>query len=985
MAFNVALTISNIIDTFYSMYSKGIKSALSDYSSFETALDNNIIISENGECYSLLKLNGALSELTSSEFSDTANELNKRLTAFFKDDSHTVQFVYRSTPDNDFDLTRRFKPIHRVAADLQLDIADLLDSRQKLIANKSKNINIYVLIGTVSGDSKDVVSEERKDSSSKRSKMFLDVDSQSVFSEIISITNKHNSFLGAISSIFKSSGISVAVADSGLAINIIRGMFNEKLTHPTWRPSMPGKILNLRMPENPNIPDDDVSELLWSKVSTQIFPSGIEHVKRNICNISGVYYYSIEVTIPPQTIMVFSELVNSIPDNISTHFSISMFGGGQDLFSMKKMLSAFGAAISSQNRAINDSFNVLTEMNNFHGESMVSWKMSALVWADSYNKVKIDGDSVVGALQTWGSPMVIPARIGSIQGLMNAMPIGASTTSSGMAIAPLYSALKMLPIETTFCPWANGSCTFLTQSKTPYYFQTGSSIQTTWNDIIFATPGSGKSVLMNYLNFSTILTPGNTQIPYIGIVDIGFSSKGLIELVKNSLPSNKRHLAIYHQLENNAESCINIFDTQLGLREPTSVEEAFIVNFITLLLTPPGKKSPFDTASAIATLVVREMYSLFSDNGNMVRNYEEYLNEEIDDFMSHNGIWVNESTTWWEIVDRIYEMGNIPMAKLAQRYAVPRLQECISVLRQSETINDMYGKILLPSQESVISAFSRSITEAIAKYKLLSGVTSISFDSARIISLDLQKVALQGNAESQHQSAVMYLVSRYIIGKNFFIDSETIEKSPEQYKSYHGDIISSIKSVKKRICFDEFHRTSGIESIENQVVRDMREGRKWNIQIALASQMLDDFSKNICDIASCTYIMSGGHTYASISNKFNLSAAATNHVKSALTGPSSSGTPFVFIANTRKGRVTQLLNFMATSSELWAFNTNAEDFEIKEMVTSKLGFQHGIRALANSFPGGSTQDAVLLLIERGLNKQEARDRLFDDTVSAYKK
>lgn len=981
MAFNLALSLSSFIDTFHSLLSKGVKASLSDYSTFETALDNNTIISERGESYTLLKLHGSLSDLTTHEFASASDMLNKKLTAFFKNNNHSMQFIYRTTPDNSSFINAQYKPIFKVAKDMQLDIPEILQARMDLISNNTKSISVYILLGTLGGDSKDAIKEESKLNSDNRNKMFLDLDSQSLFSQIVSITNKHLSFVSAANAIFKSSQIITTTVDTGKAINIIRAMFNEKLTAPSWRPSMPGKMLNLRTPTNPNNNKNDVSDLLWEKVSSQIFPSGIENIKRNICDVSGVYYYSIEVTIPPQTIMSFNELAESIPHSLSAQFSINLVGGGQSLFSMKKLLASFGAAISSQNKAINDSFNVLNEINSFHGESLVSWKMSVVAWATSYDEVKTNGDSLIGIIQTWGSPMVIPARNGSIQGLMSAMPIGMPANSSGLAVAPLYSAINTLPIDNVFCPWAYGACTFMSHKGTPYNFQPGSNKQTTWNDIIFAVPGSGKSVLMNYLNFGTILTPGNDKLPFIGIVDIGFSSKGLIDLIKNSLPANKRHQVSYHLLENNSSSTINIFDTQLGLRYPTSEEEAFQINFISLLLTSPGKKSPFETASSIATMVVRDMYKLYSDSGSMARQYEEYINEELDVFIRKNNIMVHETTTWWDIVDGIFEIGNIEMAKVAQRYAVPRLQECVSVLRQSESIKDMYGKIELESKESVLDAFSRSISESLNKYKLLTGVTTVSFDSAKILSLDLQKVALQGNTEAQHQSAVMYLISRYIIGRNFFVDDETVSAAPDAYKEYHRDIVSSIKSVKKRICYDEFHRTAGIESIENQVIRDMREGRKWNIQIALASQMLDDFSDNICDMATCTYIMSGGHNYSKIARKFNLSASATESVRTELTGPSSSGTPFVFIANTKAGRVAQLLNFMATPDELWAFNTNAEDYELKNMLVIELGFSQAIKALAKHFPGGSAQDKVSLYIDGGKNKQEAKMKIFNDIVA----
>jgi len=68
---------------------------------------------------------------------------------------------------------------------------------------------------------------------------------------------------------------------------------------------------------------------------------------------------------------------------------------------------------------------------------------------------------------------------------------------------------------------------------------------------------------------------------------------------------------------------------------------------------------------------------------------------------------------------------------------------------------------------------------------------------------------------------------------------------PEKYRPYHEVRLRDIRECPKRICFDEFHRTSKTTAVRSQVVRDVREGRKWGVQIVLASQLLDDFSADM--------------------------------------------------------------------------------------------------------------------------------------------
>ncbi len=82
--------------------------------------------------------------------------------------------------------------------------------------------------------------------------------------------------------------------------------------------------------------------------------------------------------------------------------------------------------------------------------------------------------------------------------------------------------------------------------------------QTTWIDLVYARPGSGKSVLSNALNLALCLSGGLIRLPRIAIIDIGPSSSGLISLLKEALPASKRHLVAYHRLANDCQNIQSI-------------------------------------------------------------------------------------------------------------------------------------------------------------------------------------------------------------------------------------------------------------------------------------------------------------------------------------------------------------------------------------------------------------------------------------------
>ena len=83
------------------------------------------------------------------------------------------------------------------------------------------------------------------------------------------------------------------------------------------------------------------------------------------------------------------------------------------------------------------------------------------------------------------------------------------------------------------------------------------SLQASWNEICFAGMGSGKSFFLNTLNFFFVVRPGQTRLPWLTVIDIGPSCAGVIELVRQSLPPEKRHLAVFARLRNVREAAIN--------------------------------------------------------------------------------------------------------------------------------------------------------------------------------------------------------------------------------------------------------------------------------------------------------------------------------------------------------------------------------------------------------------------------------------------
>ena len=393
---------------------------------------------------------------------------------------------------------------------------------------------------------------------------------------------------------------------------------------------------------------------------------------------------------------------------------------------------------------------------------------------------------------------------------------------------------------------------------------------------------------------------------------------------------------------------INPFDTPLGCRKPLSNDREFLINILTQLVTPAGGTTP-ERIPELCGLLVEEMYSYFSDDGTP-NIYEEGVDVSIDDAIMEHSIHISDETSWWNIVDMFFAKSQFNTATQAQRYAMPTLNDATTVLSSNSSLGDMFGKERVSFIQGMLVSASR-------EYPNIATSSRFSIGSARIISLDLMDVAKAGSASAEKRTGIMYLLARSC-AKEFFRNKNSLSEMPEKYRSYHSKIIEQNAMVPKRICMDEFHRTKGIEGVRRQAVEDIREGRKFNVQVCLLSQELSDFDDSAVKNATNVYILSKGMTEdvtREIIDRFSPSKDAIAALKKDVTGPSAEGSTLLYLGGIKKGqrgRVEHTLRLSLGAGELWAYTTTAEEVYLRNMLASKIGIQNTLRILSKELPTG---------------------------------
>lgn len=963
--------VSGIDMLLYSL-SNLTKKQLSDYCFIDTASSRTTLVAKDGSLISIFSIYGAKKIVGADELEVIQERFSSELLPIFKKQGHQIQFVFIRDPSRvKSELKRRLLPYWKAARNLKLDLDDLFQSKVDHLAKYCVYESCYMIAWSRPIVIKSEIKEEEEKNKELMKDMPPAIGSQSVFRLYESLENKHKAFVDLLSNALRISEINFNILEVKEGLREIRKSIDNDLTSDDWEPLLPGDKLPMRDKKKIYSSEFDVGDKLWQSVSHQLFTNQMVIESPDTVKVSDTKYVSsVFMEVPPQQTRPFKMLLDQLERDIPLQISIMIEGGGMEKMTLKSTAAALLTFANSNNKLIKESIEKLREVE-MSGDTIVKVSINAVTWAKDKNTLNLNKQTLVKVMQSWGTTDTVLCNSDPFEGFISTVPGMTPVQPANPFIAPLKDIVPLLPLTRQSHVWEEGAIIYRTEDGKIFPYQPGSGVQTTWNYIIFALPGSGKSVLMNSDNFASVFVPGATEIPYIGIIDIGPSSSGLIQLLKDAAPENMKHLFVYERLKNTTDYSINVFDTQLGARFPTPAEKQFIVNFLVNILTPAGKQ-PFESSDNLANAVVTEIYKFYADTrSGTPKEYIKNRNAEVDATLAKYNINA-QNWTWWKVVDTLFEQGEKHIAGIAQRYAVPLLEECVSIAERTAQIRDIYSKpVSAATQETLLEIFSRSLSENIAMFPLLNNPTQFDLGEARVVSLDLDEVGKGGSPTDDKRASIMYLLSRYIIGKNFKLDESLLKVTPKIYHEYHQERVDKTLRTKKRICIDEFHNTGSIDSIRRQVITDMREGRKWNLQVVLASQVYRDFDENTREISTGRCILSGGDNYKEIAKAFDLNETTAQIVRNRLTGPGPGGVPFVFSVTTKNGIFSQYIYNTISPTEMWAFSTTSEDVTIRRMLTKTLGAATARKILSTEFPEGSIDK----FMKRFLKENEFNDEV----------
>lgn len=928
------------------------------YCSLEVPIDEVTIARKDGGLVTFIKLRGTISVVGVEEFEKICLRLDNMFSAQMRDSGHDIQIVFHQDVEDSGKLIEdAYAPVRETCRRIGLEIEDLLDSDVEALSRIVANESCLAVLSThpvrlaAEAVKDDIHATQDHIKEHELPKLAV---SQNPARMLKSLMTAHEGFVAAIKSIFDESGILSSIMPVHEALAFVRREIDPD-THPDWRPSLPGDRIPADLRRG--IQSDDWSDLFYPPLFSQLAKKDAEVIggADEVIKIGEVYYGTVGMDIPPQKPEAFSVLLARLRKaQIPFRISFRIYSNGIDMVKFNKTMVGFLSMFpKSHNARIKGAMDFLETLTKDANDPTMGVGFALTTWARDQKKLARNLQNASRILQGWGSCDVSSSSGDAMDMFTSALPGLSTSCASRVMMFPASELSGMMPIERPSSVWEKGAVMLASIDGKLMPFQPGSKEQTTWVSLIFAPPGKGKSVLLNSLELACCIAPGLMRLPLMTVIDIGESVSGLISLLQSALPDHRKHEAGYFKLQMKPEYSVNILDTQLGFRYPTPNERDFAVAFLSMLATPAGRQRPYDSTYEMLGLVVDELYRRFSDT-EAPKRYEAGMDDLVDSAIADCNIILDGESSWWEVVDMLFERGRVSEAARAQRFAVPIISDVPAILN-SPQVFDIYGKIEVgETKELLPEIVSRMVSSALREYKIFGSPTQWDLSNCRVAGFDLNDV--RGKGESgKKQTALMYAFAQNVASKNYYINDEMLrdipDKAPEMYRIYHQARVDDVAEEIKTISYDEFHNTGGLEGVRRIVGVNIREGRKWNIQVLLASQLLDDFDSDMVENATSIYIL-GAENNVTL-DKCRSTFGLTDSMMHALERHVVSRGTFLSVQLTTSGKSVHALRNILSPVKYWAFTTTAEEKQVRRKLYERIPPAAARRLLADRFPPGA--------------------------------
>lgn len=923
----------------------------------------------DGSDCTLVEIQGVRTILGPDEFEEAlGNGLYNALVGLLREPGHAISLSYESSANVEGDLGALLARQRQNAIAKRLGIDAIIDESEEVLRKAAKRERILMAIWThPEAGLPDAVSAQRKENAAKWADMPPASNVQSPFLGLDALDAPHHGAVSRILTALEQSGLAGAVLgeDENGRRRDLAELRRSLLFHETdehWSPFGPE---DRRYPGAKERIDDDTSQFFSPPVAQQILSStALASSTLRTVAMGSREYAVMAFSLFPKRIEHFNKLLaallpvdrETLPFRVTLHFEHM---DGKD-FGLRQVLATLASYTSPVSKNLKLALETLQQLHASQQDVLVKVRLVATTWrepSEPPETLERRRSMLMRNLTTWGDAAVMEAPENPMRAL--------AETAAGMTmrsvippatIAPLGHLAAMLPLDRPSQIFRSGETIFLSPEGKIMPHEALSPDQLYWLTLMYATPGSGKSVTLNRMNLEFVAYSGGRRLPFVCVIDVGVSSSGFIHLIRNALPENQRHEALYVRLQNSRQHAVNLLEIGPGRREPLARERTFIELFLTTLLGIEHQ--------LVQSLVTRLVTQVYRDKSDLqlskgANTWQEHTDPALDEEARAIGLRLVETkTTWWSIVDGFMLAGNPRMAMRAQRYASPLLTDLASILADESIQRDF--------PRDLIQLAQRSLEAAIDAFPIFAHPTNLDIGDARVLSIDLQDIVTRTrSAEAERANSLFFMAARScfvakISGHEDEIPAMVLPSGIDErgqalrdaYVRYWRARFADIGEAKKRLAMDEYSLTGSTPGIRQVNLADAREGRKWGLELILVSQLLADF-EGMEGIASTVMILNPETAEAreQAMKIFGGSPAVQEVLEKHVRGPvTGRGANMLVRYSLKERQQWALITNLMGPRLLWALTTRKEDRLIREELVKRVSFSEALRILAKRFP-----------------------------------
>lgn len=1001
-----------------------LKLNVEDYCDLETIDGPVSLVTNKGALVSVIKYEGTRTLVSMDDLYEHVSRVTSTMAAFFEERGHHIQVVFKRDINPTSDLHRVADIQRDSIKETKLNMGFLIDEAVNVYANQVCDESCYFVLTTepmrldpseIDQDKKKRIDELRGfDLASMR-------DAQNLLMCGSALRAQHETYVDQFLQIVTHKNFSAQAKLLNVveALRVIKQAVTPNSTPVTWEPEIPlaGSRLALRW-KGPG-PEDDLSAVVYRTIPDQIMTHGIISGEQRSASYpvgsvitDDIVYAPLMIDIPPSSRVTFQNLFDALnsavsmdedgePKVIPYSLSYNITADGMAGTALRAQLASILTFASSTNANLNAAAKALREYEK-EGGIIVKFQMGIMTWAKNTEEglaVLINRRQKLSRIvQAWGSARVMEQGGDPLLSWRSNIPGLSHKHHAPPCPARMFDAFYLLPWTRQASPFDMGTVFHRTIDGKLICLEKFSGKQNTWITIYSGKPGSGKSVAMNNDIIEACMMPGLKRLPIISIIDVGVSSRGPIDLLRDHLPENQRHLAVYARMKNNEAFAINPLECSVGFCEPPANEMAQMVSFVTSLITPvEAHGEPEEGMTSYVDQIIRIAFRQKLD-GTTTGNphyYQAYRNQELDKLLVKYSLAdpTDKGTTkptYYALRDEAHRLAEMyegaerlelqRARDLCHRYAMPVLAD-LTAAAQHPDIKANYDTTRTKRGEAFAAYFQRNITEAVTMYPVFSQHTRFDLSYARVVSIDLQDVI--GSSGNAKQTSLFFQIARIYSKKKVAFSSEDLPLIPENYRSYYDRLIKELAEDRKIIAMDELHNAAKDKTLFAELERDGREARKWGTELCLASQMLDDFGMLI-KIATRFVIADSGtaETRQWMREKISLKPEEERAL-SMFVGLGPGGLTYLSRIVCKTETFTSLLTLTIGPQRLWALTTDADDRLMRETMYQVCNNDRplALRLLAKAYPGGAKK-AITAERQRLKTESTMGSEKFDEKKAA---